>query len=213
MSDPSIEIITSPTTSLVAENVISDVSGLNLISQGERARIEVVETGERFTVPSGETVVIEAGETREHSIVEVPSGSTLTVDGTLNCEDLRVQGTLNGSGSVNISEAFIIEYEELEPFSEFASQYVRHETLDASQRIRPTIPDTASIDSPLVGVRALNDLADRDVRGFWAAIDRVVDTRNRALTDGPRVRFEVTKLAPFDEYSDYQSARDGLEIQ
>jgi len=142
-----------------------------------------------------------------------PSSSTLTVDGTLNCEDLRVNGTLNGSGTVNVSEEFIVEYAELEPFSEYAGQYVRHETLDATQRIRPTIPDSAAIDSTLVGVQALNDLADRDVRGFWAAIDRVRDTRNRALTDGPRVRFELTKLAPFDEYSDYDAARNGLEIQ
>lgn len=213
MSNPSIEIITSASTSLVAENVISDVRDLNLISQGERARIEVVETGEKFTVASGETVTIDAGETREHSIVTIESNATLTVNGTLNCEDLRDSGTVDGSGTVNISEEFIIEYAELEPFSEYAGQYAIHETLDASQRVRPTIPDSAAIDSLLVGVRALNDLADRQVRGFWAVIDRVSDTRNRALSDGPRARFEVTKLAPFDEYSDYQSARNGLEIQ
>jgi len=81
----------------------------NNLTRGENASFEfhVPSPSDNLIVDETELIVsdtqtISAGQVASYNIVIVESGATLTVDGELNVEDLTVNGTVNGSGQVNV---------------------------------------------------------------------------------------------------------------
>jgi len=168
-------------------------------------------------------VTIPSGETREERNVLVPAGETLTINGTLKTDQIEINGRVGGSGSLiitddltindgtlTVNDKFAFEYSEVDNLASFAGKYQLSETRDGTQRFFQTFP-SGTIDSLLVGVEPI-DLADDEITGVWGVIDNLQDNRNPSLADGPRIRLELTVLAPFGEYQSYQAATDALEI-
>lgn len=207
-----VELITGPNTSLLATFTVSSPSEINAANRGENISYELLNTLTKLTVASGETLTIDLGETQRHTRVTIEDNATLVVNGTLQCDELVVQGTLDNNGTVEVSDKYDFEYAEIEPYATFAGKYSLQETRDTTQKIFSNVPDDASIDTLIVGVEPSQELQNGDIRPYWCAVDNVTDSRNTALSDGPRITIELTMLARFSEYSDFATAKQNLEI-
>jgi hypothetical protein len=258
--------IDAPTQSFIARYNSAEVASA---TRGDRATFELT-----FPAPSGSLTIrkhpdlvvsgsqtIASGESVKHSTVLIESGATLTVDGTLETAELTVNGTLDGTGSVDvidyyettISEVRIVEaltvtdgnrlriddtiiqtrsvtnngeivtvnggeqitisdpVGELLQFDEYAGKFETAETLGSSVPFRQLLPSSAPGDSLVVGLQPAPALRDQDVEGVWGLIETVEDVRGQPLTI-PRVRIEVTVLAPYAEYADVSAVENDLEV-
>lgn len=204
------EIHTSDVESIIGDFVVNDPSELNTIQRGETATYDFVETTTKFTVASGTSDTIEAGETETYGLVVIESNGTLTVDGTLNCEQIQNNGTLDNNGTINISEEYVFEYVEVEDYAEHSGAFTTFQTLENQIPYREFLP--SDVDTLLVGIEPLSDLATKDITGYWGLINNVTDLRNQALSNGPRIRVEITVLATYDEYADHTAVQNGLEL-
>jgi len=91
-----------------------NLAEINNITRGESAEFEfhlpnptddLNVDNTTLTIPNDTT--IPSGADRTHKSVTVKSGATLTVDGTLTTAELTVNGTLNGSGTVNVVDTVL----------------------------------------------------------------------------------------------------------
>lgn len=170
----------------------------------------------------GETIAVD--ETLYKTEVIVPAGETLTVNGTLETEAITINGTVDGTGEIDIqdfdrtptdgvvdvNEKYTLELEDVNKFAPFAGKYSIAETLSANQFYRENI-DTTEIDTLLVGVEPDTDLQDNDIRGYWGLIDRIQDNRNQPLGT-IRVGLDITVLAPYSDFNDHTDVQNSLEL-
>lgn len=91
-----------------------NVADINNLTRGESASFEfhlpnpnddLQVDNTTLTVSSDTT--IPSGASQTHKAVTIESGATLTVDGTLTTAELTVNGTLNGSGTVNVVDTVL----------------------------------------------------------------------------------------------------------
>jgi hypothetical protein len=155
---------------------------------------------EDYTVP--------AGETQSFEILFVPEGVTLTVDGTLNVEQLLDGGTVTGSGGINTGSGYLTA---LTDYVQWAGSWTTLEMLNSVVKYRMQFPDSAAIDSLVWGVTPNTDLADRNVVGVWGLVENIQNERNQALSIN-RYTVDVTVLAPIDDYADIDAVETDLVI-
>jgi len=200
----------SDTATIIGDFVTSSPSNLNLITRGDTATYEFVEVTPSLTIPDGETLTIESGETLEKSRVVVDG--TLVIDGTLKCDELDNNGTVDVNGTLNVNEKFAFEYQEIKPYSEYAGKFTTSETLDSRQAYSENIPPNTEPDTLLVGIEPQTELSEKDINGYWGLINNVTDTRNTSLSNGPRIELEITVLAPYAQFSDHTDVQQTLEV-
>jgi len=204
------EIHTSDTESILGDFVVNQPNDINLIEKGDTATYDFVETATKKTIPSGETLTIASGETLTFGLVVIEG--TLTVEGTLRCEEIQNNGTLNNNGTIDIDEKYKFEYNEIRTYAEFASNFTITETQNKTQKYTENLPSTISINTLLLGIEPLTDLQDGEIRGFWGLVNNVIDFRNQALSNGPRIRVEIQVLAPYSEFNDHTDVQNTLEL-
>jgi len=96
-------------------------------------------------------------------------------------------------------------------YQEYAGKYTTTETLESGQPYREFIPDSASINTLIVGLEPNTELQNENIRGVWGIVDSVTDNRTNALTN-PSIELSLRVLAPFTEYTDIASVQSALEV-
>jgi hypothetical protein len=195
-------------TTLKADAVTSSLSASNRIARGESVEITLRDVDLQLIVGGGETVVID--DTQAINRVEINSGGTLTVDGTLRADELDNQGTLNVNGTLTVNESVGVELEDIRQYREYAGNATLTETLDGTQRFNETT-NTAALDSLVIGVEPNDDLKDRGVRGVWGVVDSVTDARNRQLTTNA-ITLSLSVLAPYSDFNNVSDVISDLRI-
>jgi len=188
----------------------SSISGSNQINLGGTATFEFREMHSRLTVQNGETVTVSNGDTERFDFVTVESGGTLTVDGTLEADELTNNGTLNVNGTLKVNERFAFELEDLRPYREYAGNATLRETLNGTQRFSERI-DESVLDTLVIGVEPDQSARDDAIPGVWGVVERVTDSRNQPLATNVAT-IELRVLAPFNEYSSVSDVTSDLRI-
>jgi len=209
MVDTNFEVHTSNTTSILADAVVADPSDTNVITRGETASYVFANVQSKLTVATGTTYTISVDETERYDLVVV--NGTLEINGSLEVDEIDINGTVTGSGTLDVNDQFAFELADVEPYSTYAGKYALEETNSAQQKYDERFPDTATIDTLLVGVEPTDRLKDKTIEGYWGLIDDVTDERTRALTNN-QIGVEITVLAPYDEYVDHTAVQNDLEI-
>jgi len=169
--------------------------------------------------------VIERGETEYFSPAIVPSGETLEVNGTLETQDIDINGNVIGSGKIvvqdfnraptngtlDINEKYALETEEVQKYSPYTGKFTVTETLGSSQKYREFISSSADIDTLLVGIEPDTSLSDRHIEGYWGLVNQITDQRTRSLSN-ERIGIEITVLAPYAEYADHTAVANELRV-
>jgi len=200
---------TESNVDFVADAVLSDPSETNTITRGDTATYVLSNTQTMLTVPEAETYTIPSGETERYVTVVV--NGTLEINGTLEVEEIDVNGNVTGSGTLVTGSESAFDFDDLEPYATYAGKYSLTETLASQQSYNELIPPSIDINTLLVAVIPNNDLQNKNVNGYWGLIDNITDNRNRALSN-TRVELEITVLAPFDEYADHAAVQTDLEV-
>ena len=208
MVDTSWEIHTGDNTAIVADAVLSDPSDSNTITRGETASYVFTNILNKFTVENGETYTIPIGETERYDLVVV--NGTLEINGTLECDQIEINGSVIGSGTLKVDDDFAFELADVEPYSEYAGKFSPIETLGAKQRYKENFTDP-ELDTLLVGVEPQARLERKTIEGYWGLISNITDERNRPLSNN-QVEIEITVLAPYDEYDDHTAVQTDLEV-
>lgn len=209
MTDTSWTIRTESNVDFVADAVLSDPSSTNTITRGDTATYVLSNTQTMLTVPVDETFTIPGGETER--FVTVVVNGTLEINGTLEVEEIDVNGSVTGSGTLDTGSESAFDFDDLEPYSTYAGKYSLTATLASQQSYNELIPSTLDINTLLVAVIPNSDLQAKNVNGYWGLIDNITDDRNRPLSN-TRVELEITVLAPFDEYADHAAVQTDLEV-
>jgi len=143
-----------------------------------------------------------------YDTVIIANRNTLTVTGELYAREITNNGILNNDGGVvTLQDAF----SDLRDYEQFAGKYVLSETLNSTQRYKERLPTTAPISSLLVGIQPAQELQDRDLPAIWGLINNVDDSRPQPLTVN-RLVLDVDVLATTDDYSDFETTAQNLEI-
>jgi hypothetical protein len=141
-----------------------------------------------------------AGDIERYDSVTIESGVTLTVNGTLQCTSLTVNGTLDNNGTVTVDSNLGGERNTLLPYSEWSGKYNTTTMVDGTLKFTDRIPSTESVDSIVLGIEPATDLQSSDVSPVWALVDSVSDQRTGPLATD-RIGLEVTVLAPYADYT------------
>jgi len=203
-------IYKSNNMTLTADVVTSSLSASNSITRGGSVEITLRErdVGGELIGGSGESVTIDDTQTKKR--VEINSGGSLTINGTLRSETVDNQGTLTLNGTLTVDERLFLELEDLREYREYAGNATLTETLDGTRRFAETI-NTAAVDSLVIGIEPNDSLKDRGIPGVWGVVDSVTDARNRQLTTNA-ITLSLTVLAPFSEYNSVSDVTNDLRI-
>lgn len=206
----SVTLHTSGVGDMVADSVTTDPATSNRIGSGDTATFSLRAPSTRLTVGSGETVTVGSGVSQDFDEVEVFSGGTLTVDGTLRAEVVSVDGTLNVNGTLDVTGPTPVDLSFLRDYRIYAGNATLTETLNGTQRFSETI-DTAEIDTLVVGIEPSSELKQADIPGVWGVVEDVIDARNRPLSTDA-VEITVSVLAPYDKYDTISDVTNNLKI-
>ena len=201
---------TESNVDFVSDGILSDPSETNVITRGDTATYVLNNTQTMLTVPEGETYTIKSGETERYVTVVV--NGTLEINGTLEVEEIDVNGNITGSGTLATGTESAFDFDDLEPYSTYAGKFSLMETLGSKQPYNELLPSSVDINTLLVAVIPNSDLQSKNVNGYWGLIENITDDRNRPLSN-TRVELEITVLAPFDEYADHAAVQTDLEVR
>jgi len=203
-------VIHTEDTTLQASHVQTDPSSINNRNRGSTATFDlflnpldvlVVESGDSFTVPSGETQVYETADI----------DGTLTINGSL-----VVYGTFDNDGTVDNNGTLTIkgsidQIDELLEYDRHAGSYTLSGTLSNTQRFKERLPSNPNISSLVVGLEPSDNLQNDNIKGKWGLISNITDNQTRAITN-PVITVEIDILADYAEYSDVTAVQNDLEI-
>lgn len=208
--DTTITIHTSTNRSVLeADGVSSSPAESNRVRRGATASYRFRNPTTRLTVEGGETATISGGETERIDFVEVRSGGTLIIDGTLTCERLVVDGTVTVNGTLDVSGPPPTDLEFLRGYREFAGQAQLISTLNSTQKFSESIGD--ALDTLVIGIEPSDDLQFSDIPGVWGVVEGISDGRNQPLTNNT-VEIEVSILAPYSKYNSITDVTNSLKI-
>jgi len=208
MTDTSYTIHTKSNGSIIADFQSGDLHNL---TRGESSNFTfnlpqntdlVVENGETYTVPSGQTIGFET--------TTVNTGGTLIVNGTLQTTTF-VDNTTNGTtvnGQIIVTDTG--SYTTLQEYEHHAGSYSLNETLQNAFPYSEQLPP--SQDSIVFRIEPSTDLQTKNVRPIWGIVDSITDNRNTALNN-ISYQISVTVLAFGSEYSDFTSIENDLKIE
>lgn len=209
----------------------SSLSNANQITRGGTARVELQAlapsvhgtwgqnwgqnwgTGwsddQELVVANGETYAIASDESELFATVLIESGGTLTLDGTLLYSSLTNNGTFNNNGTT--IQGTVDTGPILQDLDAHAGAFSIVETLDSSLYYRPNIPSSGSISDLAIGIEPSPSLQNNNVPGVWGVITNVTDLRPNALTN-TMYSVEVTVLARYSQYADYNTMQANLKV-
>lgn len=99
----------------------------------------------------------------------------------------------------------------LEELAQWAGSFTTMEMIDNTVKYRDQLPSSATITSCVLGIEPSTELTADNVVGVWGLLESVSNQRNQPLTTN-RYQFDVTVLAPYDEYAGHTAVANGLEI-
>jgi len=192
-----------------ADALLNSPREINRLTRGETATLQLLDPSDTLLVETGGTVTISQGDTESYDFVEVESGGTLDVDGTLNINERLINnGTVDNDGTINIQDG---EQTDVTEYARYAGKYTVSETLGGEQKYRERLPSDSSVSSLLVKFEPKESLQNRQIPGVFGLIDGVTDTRGPALSQN---EFEVTVriLATTQEYNTLTDVQNELEV-
>ncbi|UBF23385.1 hypothetical protein HATV-3_gp35 [Haloarcula tailed virus 3] len=203
----SYDILTASET-IKVPFVTTDWNQSNQRTRGETATIEVniPNSSDDLVVDADETIA--SDEVVQHNDVTIQSGVTLTVNGELYANTIRVNGDLVVNGTVTTYGSII---ELLNDFDNYAGSVATQEMLDGTIKYKEQLPVGAPVNSLLIGIKPSDDIRSQGVAALWGLVTDVVDTRPRALSIN-RFEIEVTVVSTFDEYATRSDVTSNLEL-
>lgn len=192
-----------------AAGLLNSPREINRLTRGETATLRLLDPSDTLLVQTGDTVTISQGDTETYDIVEVESGATLDIDGTLNINERLINnGTVDNDGTISIQDG---EKSDVTEYARYAGKYTVAETLGSEQKYRERLPSDASVSSLLVKFEPESSLQDRQIPGVFGLISAVTDTRPPALSQN-EFEVEIQILTTTQEYSTLTDVRNDLEV-
>lgn len=183
--------------------------------RGETARVRLwfdtsSHDSEELYVGRGSSETIAAGTTVTTDIVYVDG--TLTVDGTLNAGEVRVDDgtlTVSDTGALNVADTNR-SVASMQEYGYWPAAPTTNIDIDAVPTYRERLPPSASVTSLVIGFEPSDSIQDRGKRGFWGIVTGVDDATNSPLTNY-QLEFSVFVLADYRDYADHQAVETTFE--
>lgn len=152
---------------------------------------------------------VESGDVEEYDNITVNNGTTLTINGTLQCNNVTNNGTIIVNGELIVFDGDSIS--NLLKYGEWANKYDTKTMIDGTLKYSDRIPDSEDLESLVVGVEPATELQNQDVEGTWGLVDSITDERDAVLNTN-RITISMTNLGEFADYSDVNTVETNLKL-